>query len=156
MKHKHVEMIKAKVDDMNLVLLVKGVGGWKESLCELPQDRENQYFLCHPKHTDQAIHWLNGGKTQFCPSDRFFNMSGFNENKWHPNHTFMDKDLETRIKPKKEKRWIFVDTRVGVGVNHCSDAHFSKEDLMGRIRGWVGEYGSVDDVQIIEIEIEVE
>ena len=162
MKHKHYEMIVAKAANMDLVLFVKLMNApdfnWVESVgaVNLPFDEEGDYFLCLLQHNEsgQCLHWLNGGeieirnKTGIATSWSDFPSFSFNP-KWIPHADFMSKDCDTRIKPKKEKRWI------GVAKDKTTDATFkTKEGCMEYVKG---EYipSFVDNCQFIEIEVEV-
>lgn len=53
--HKHAEMIKAKADNMELVLFSEHVeGGWVVCGGNLPSNESLNYFLCLPKHKSHA------------------------------------------------------------------------------------------------------
>lgn len=111
MKHKHADMIKAKADNIDLVAFVKREGKeWMKIVCvcsnanEIPAFYESyEYFICHPKHTDVCLHWLNGGEVS---SDCHPHNWGELTPTWSEEHPFMDDSREFRIKPRKEKRWI--------------------------------------------------
>lgn len=113
-KHKHAELIKAKVDNMDLAVFFKSNASakWIKIYCSnnngLPSFYEGgEYFLCHPKHADVCLHWLNGGEAQNvaeCSLLGVVSKSEFGD--WRKNSAFMDEVLDLRIKPRKEKRWI--------------------------------------------------
>lgn len=115
MKHKHYEMIVAKAGNMELVVFVKPCdnGAWYEkcdSACQWWEDSD--YFLCLPQHKEACLHWLNGGVSQVEYTNASYpywcNIEA-DEVNWSSGHIFMDVLLKTRIKPKKEKRWITVN-----------------------------------------------
>lgn len=156
MKYKYAEMIKARVDNMDLVLLVKTDGEWGDSSNDLPVSNGFDYFLCHPKHADTCLHCLNGGKAQLYSGDRFHDMPTYSGSEWSPDCVFMDADREIRIKPKKEKRWIVVSktqcSAIGLLYNTCSSAYKFRSDAVD-VKNRIPSNSS--NLQIIEIEIEV-
>lgn len=152
MKHKNAEMIKAKVDNMKLVVFYRlpNEEWWQQdSECEaLPDEVEIDYFLCLPQHKDACLHWLNGGKSQaeytkssypyWCDIDS-------DEANWSDGHIFMDKNLNIRIKPNKEKRWIAIKKgNKEVGRYTCETLEEAKDMYIPR---WWSHH---------EVEIEVE
>src|SRR6056297_543095 len=68
MRHKNAEMIKAKVDNMELVVFYKLPNEeWWQSESEstiLPDEDDIEYFLCLPKHKNAVLNALNGGESQ--------------------------------------------------------------------------------------------
>lgn len=139
--HKHAEMIKAKADNMDLVLFACSNSGWVElSAEELPCNECFNYFVCLPQHKDICLSFLNGGVLQLlceewvdaCPNESI-------SKEWAAVSVFMLEDaFDMRIKPKKEKRWIVYNAK----GEFCSEHDF--------------EYIPVDkSVQVFEIEIEV-
>ena len=152
-------MIVAKAANMELVVFVKTCdnGAWYEkgdnSACQWWEDSD--YFLCLPQHKEACLHWLNGGKAETDrsfdefvlvdeASDRYF--------KWWPEGWFMREDYKSRIKPKKEKRWIATFPWNG-NDSYVTPKHFRcKESLNCYI---VNNYGARDYYQAIEIEVEV-
>ena len=152
-KHVHAEMIKAKVDNMDLVVFVKG-----ESWTELPKNAftltaAHEFFMCLPQHKDACLHWLNGGEAQFEYDENWHSCSEWSKDWYLPTCGFMQEGNVIRIKPKKgkekEKRWIGVrsdgyTTRAYDSEHDCSDETDRRTDYDG-IMGW----------EIIEIEVEV-
>lgn len=163
MKHKHYDMIVAKAANMEFVVFVKHEetesGGllssavthteWSEA--GYPGDQmpcfhsELDYFLCLPQHKEACLHWLNGGEALILdfPDDEIERVleSGAYSG-WHYASVFMSESVKTRIKPKKEKRWIAVNMSRGV---YC-ELFESKVEA-------TEAYPHAD--QFIEIEIEV-
>lgn len=146
MKHKYAEMIKARVDNMELVLLVRAQEEWKKSCNDFPTLVHLDYFLCHPKHANETIHWLNGGAVK-CQNVYYEDLSFIcTERKpWDESCWYMNEAIESSIKPKKEKRWIVV---YGSNAQLCSKAFSSRYEAEG--------FNLFEPKsQIIEIEIEV-
>lgn len=155
MKNKYAELFTAKLNDMDLVLFERhrDWGKWAlagDSGGYFMVSNNFEYFLCLPQHKDACLHWLNGGKSQveytqasylyWCDIDS-------DESNWSEGHIFMDKNLNIRIKPKKEKRWIGV-YKNGATTDACllrkeAENHPMITDV------------SVNDWQFIEIEVEV-
>ncbi|CAM0024222.1 hypothetical protein VPHK122_0004 [Vibrio phage K122] len=144
MKHKYAEMIKAKVDNMDLVVLCEGNGKWYECECEFGQIawwEDFRYFLCLPQHKDACLHWLNGGKAEALHEDfGLMELTDSEAIEWGVKSVFMKDSIEIRIKPKKEKRLIVY-----------------RNDVV------YGPYIAIDDInadfvltgQVVEIEVEV-
>ncbi|AUR81812.1 hypothetical protein NVP1013O_65 [Vibrio phage 1.013.O._10N.286.54.F9] len=121
MKHKYAEMIKAKADNMELVLFVKrgesSTWGELNNHGDVTFLYEFDYFLCLPQHKEACLHWLNGGEVQdlfegewvYCASlARATESGGDNTLEFSEHHMFMNEEFQFRIAPKKEKRWIAV------------------------------------------------
>lgn len=152
-KHKHAEMIKAKVDNMELVVFIRPTRGkWQE--CEsvgLPSFENGEYFMSLPKHKEACLHWLSGGEIEFNSelSDGWEEYDPINI--WGIGSIFMQDDYEIRIKPHKEKLWIAVkmDGYERLGGNRkvrvCSHAFVSKLDAE--------EYLDLNDSVLVEIEM---
>ena len=157
--HKHAEMIKAKADNMELVVFCKicNEDEWTElDVNALPRFKpENDYFLCLPKHNEdgQCLHWLNGGdvlvKSKFVTSWEVV----FHGQVWGDTIGWMREDAKYRIKTRKEKLWLAVktDKHEHLGgcrkVRICSHAFVNKHDAE--------DYLDLRDSQLIEIEVEV-
>ncbi|QWX10260.1 hypothetical protein PP411_gp61 [Vibrio phage vB_VpP_BT-1011] len=110
--HKHAAIIKAKADNMDLVVFVKSGSRWLECR-RFPEWRQSEYFLCLPQHKEACLHWLNGGATQVkykgdCWQDIFND-----PNRTWPgiSHFMMRHNVDYRIKPRKEKRWVAIDEK---------------------------------------------
>ncbi len=148
MKHKNAEMIIAKVNNTELVVLVKVIDSqnesgsyWTVSSLSALSVAENKFFLCLPQHKKACLHWLNGGKLMID------NGKGLGEGRYtmdirrnnpltdfigHPEYTF-------RIKPMIEKVWVayhkdgFMFNEVGGSVSDIDDRVKSHElsDFVG-------------------------
>lgn len=140
--HKHAEMIKAKADNMELVVFVRPnhSDGWykMQDDIDIPEFfSTDEYFLCHPKHEKECLHWLNGGKVEII-NDNGFRALLLSEDRhagWSPYFSFMSEQKTIRIKPRKEKRWI---------VTNGERVRFINSDEIYPL-SW----------QLIEIEVEV-
>ncbi|AUS01384.1 hypothetical protein NVP1284A_57 [Vibrio phage 1.284.A._10N.286.55.A5] len=147
MKHKHYEMIVAKAADLHLTVFCKGVNDdceWHE-IRKFPNWQNNaEYFLCQPQHREACLHWLSGGNIQYrIALDAWTDAAGNVSNvAWTPDNLFIDDQVEFRIKPKKEKRWIVWDE--DRNKYHCTFGCNPK-----------GDYSSNFKYSIHEIEVEV-
>ena len=120
MKHKHYEMIVAKAANMDLVVFRKGINGgceWYEAGDSQCWQENANYFLCLPQHNEsgQCLHWLNGGEVQTrrgCSDLGWDTLLPF-EGEWNKVSHFMCVDILLRIKPKKQKCWILVNSKTG-------------------------------------------
>lgn len=150
--HKHAEMIKAKADDMELVVFVKDInsGQWLklDNQDVLPAFYEHyEYFLCHPKHEKECLHWLNGGEVEDDVIGKFTALiSKDNYGDWHSGSVFMDGSRALRIKPRKEKRWILYSENP-LSMQVFSDEKTCDLTLAGQ--------SSSERKQKIQIEVEV-
>lgn len=151
MKNKHYDIIVAKADDMSLILFYGASKKWGVAASELMSSfhPETEYFLCLPQHQEACLHWLNGGEVQIHNGHEF---KGFKlHSSWHGNHQFMV-DLNIRIKPKKEKRWI------GFYSNNCvtDKSYKDKSALITFIKtSRIYEYCAFEKWQFFEIDVEV-
>lgn len=150
--HKHAAMIKAKADNMDLVVLCEGNGKWIEVTCsfgEIAWWEDKMYFLCLPQHKETVLHGLNGGSYQVkCLAD-------FSRNWYLDPKDWRDEDIwymleshESRIEPRKEKRWIIAKPNALVSMMYFE----SKESAQDAVNVSVGEFRGG---QVIEIEVEV-
>lgn len=144
--HKHAEMIKAKVDNMEIVVFSKDRldGEWFEygrggDYC--PFHPGDEYFLCLPQHNKdgQCLHWLNGGEIESSwKGDGYCRYEvGPDDMEWHKERDWMSDFVKFRIKPRKEKRWIAVNVKDG-DVCMCTE-----------------NSSPASGYQIVEIEVEV-
>lgn len=149
--HKHAEMIKAKADNMELVVFCKDsyddANKWQET-SQMPFQEEFDYFLCLPKHKESCLHWLNGGdvlvKSKFVTSWEVV----FHGQVWGDTIGWMREDAKYRIKPRKEKRHIYISTLGATTYAKKTKEEAAREvNIMG---------GSFDVWKHYEIEIEVE
>lgn len=152
--HKHAEMIKAKADNMELVVFIQVNNKWQEyEGFGFPAFSRDNYFACLPQHKEACLHWLNGGDVEekgFCADDKYFDdpfKGEPNPFKWYNYHVFMDDGLVIRIKPKNEKRYI------GVKDNGYSTKHFATQE---EVKQYIKRRGFIADLyKITTIEIEV-
>jgi len=143
MKHKYYEIIVAKANNMDLVLLYRADTSelWRRTISDkaFPINDTSEYYLCHPKHAEACLHWLNGGEVQYIFVDDWVDVRGI-ACLWSSCYgVFTRGDREIRIKPKKEKRWVVYRTD-------------------GAVLGPFDSYEMADGVnngQVIEIEVEV-
>jgi len=147
--HKHAEMIKAKADNMELVVFAKSPTSsrWcKTSPESLPLFNEfKEYFLCHPKHERECFHWLNRGSSQFKDdSMRDWDTVG-QRRAWNKHSPFMSEDFDFRIKPRKEKRWIVVKNETLLS-NRLFESESEAAVVCGR---------ESNGAQFIQIEVEI-
>jgi len=151
-KHRHAEMIKAKADNMELVVFhnAKEPNEWTENVERLiPGFREDwDYFLCLPQHKDAVLNCLNGGVSEvfggsgnFCRGDAVIGSSWRSCSLlWYMNDT-----CESRTKHRKEKRWIAIKKgNKEVGRYTCETLEEAKDMYIPR---WWSHH---------EVEIEVE
>ncbi|QGZ13289.1 hypothetical protein PP410_gp72 [Vibrio phage NF] len=152
-KHKHEKKIKAKLDDMSLVVFEKRKGsGWRELECnDLPVDVGAKYRLCHKNHKTEFLHWLNGGVVEAL-EDGFW-VEKANEC-YCLNNTVALWGVEEKIRiaENKERRWIAV---CNSGYN-CIDKLFDNKNQAKEFVTAFYPNNRVGDFQFIEIEIEVE
>lgn len=146
MKHRHYDMIVAKAANMDLVVFCQGNGKWVEVTCDFSQIawwEDNKYFLCLPQHKEACLDWLNGNDVEYRHKDdeSWFELSDSHCWCWSRYNNTMNSNLEFRIKPKKEKRWL----AYGKGSENVYGS-FSNEETCRQYH---------PDRQIIEIEVEV-
>ena len=146
MRHKNAEMIIAATEDTELVVLIKVIdcesesgSYWAASSLSTLITACNEFFLCLPQHKDACLHWLGGGKSQSLSRGRWFDINEW-EHQWSETSGFMREDFTTRIKPKKEKRWIVYRNGTVYGE------FLSKGDINDDF---------IRTGQVIEIEVEV-
>ncbi len=154
MKHVHAEMIKAKADDMSLVVFRKITQSkWAVVQNEFPEWNGDAYFLCLPQHKEVCLHWLNGGKLMID------NGKGLGEGRYtmdirrnnpladfigHPEYTF-------RIKPMIEKVWVayhkngFMFNEVGGSVSDIDDRVKNHE-----LSDFAGEDWQYKEIEVTE------
>lgn len=147
MKHKHYEMIVVKAANMDLVVFIKAREGWRKmsDQSEIRIKSTMDYFLCLPQHKEACLHWLGGGNIQYrIALDAWTDAAGNVSNAaWTPDNLFIDDQVEFRIKPKKEKRWICITDNLEI---EDGTLYESLEDANENSPGYK---------QIIEIEVEV-
>lgn len=110
-KHKHYDKIVAKAANVGLVQFIKMNENWEDAGLSdkfISFSEGYDYFLCLPQHKDACLHWLNGGNIQYRIALDAWTDAADNESDaaWTPDNLFIDDQVEFRIKPKKERRWI--------------------------------------------------
>lgn len=112
--HKYSELFKAKLDNMDLVLLHKHQG-WDEWMVEKSATRNDHpnflvsdmfdYFLCLKEHTEACLHWLNGGHETLEVNSPFTGkfVQCYRLEKWRADGGYMRSDCEYRIRPSEEQ-----------------------------------------------------
>lgn len=152
MKHKHYEMIVVKAANMDLVVFQTDddLKEWYV-LDRFPMWGEStNYFLCLPQHKDACLHWLNGGKAEALHEDfGLMELADSEAIEWGVKSVFMKDSIEIRIKPKKEKRWIAVNSDGYVMPVHCGNIESARQHA-SHIDSRLTE-----NIQFIEIEVEV-
>lgn len=151
MKHKHADIAKAKLDNVNLVLFAKHESSDKWAEIAYHGDiaflSNYEYFLCLPQHKEACLHWLNGWKVQYTNGgvDGFFDIEySHKEGDWSYCHAFMQLGAAIRIKPRKQKRYV---------VFHKGSLVNELFEFDADIRA---SYGSeYQNLQIFPIEVEV-
>jgi hypothetical protein len=157
MKHKHYDLIVAKAADMNLVVLSQNQkdGSWLVQNDQGTTDFGEciNYFLCLPQHKEACLHWLNGGESEHGGEFGQWNScEGWNKKWFSTTCGFMRSSHQTRIKPKKEKRWIATFPWAG-NVFYVTPESFASEGLLNDYVDM--HYGKRDLMLIHEIEVEV-
>lgn len=152
--HKHAKLIKAKADNMELVLFIKVGDQWQVTGCHDNQiiniASHYEYFLCLPKHKESCLHWLNGGNIQY-KTDLVEEFQDYQPKiEFGLGSIFMLSDFEIRIKPRKEKRWI---AHFKSGDDFCT-TQFSYKTIE-QLKGATYAPNGFDNWQFIEIEVEV-
>jgi hypothetical protein len=149
-KHKHAEMIKAKADNIELIVFSERDGAWDACVGFPSWFKNRDYFLCLPKHKKECLRWLNGGEIQWSDdihgwSDKNNYADDLKSQEFFYGNAFMLDDNKFRIKSKKEKRWIIVfpndNETCGILYNSKSVAQT--------------QYPLAGDECFIEIEVEV-
>lgn len=136
--HAHAEMMKAYADDVSLCVLLKCEGPSYWVAARYPSfHARHHYFPCLPRHKDAVLNMLNGGESQIKSSAGWIDALNDDVEEWNPNYWYMLDDYESRVKPKKEKRWISYNTKT-LQVYNCKQGYTPSEGF-----------------QVIEIEVEV-
>lgn len=151
MKHKHYDMICAKAANMDLVVFVKNesTGEWWWLSGDLPFNKHQDFFLCLPQHKDAVLAGLNGSNLEYLDEDDLEEGGdGWHSafvNEWSETHWYMrEPNIQIRIKPRKEKRYVVIHK--GLPVRELFE-------LDADIRSSYGaEY---HELQIFEIEVEI-
>ena len=155
-RHAHADMITAKAENMDLVVLMELCGKWVESNydCLVSLSRQ-RFFLCLPQHNEehQCLHWLNGGEIRgFYNDTEFGKLEIIGASKWHINHIWMDSSSKFRIKPLKNTRWIATFPWCGNDF-YVTPQSFKSKDLLNKYIDM--NYGKRGIMLTHEIEVEV-
>ena len=148
--HKHRDMMKAYADDSSLCVFVNLTHHEKWKITQNPAFFVNcEYFLCLPKHKEACLHWLNGGRIQWCDdllawTDKDNYTDDLESQEFFFGNGFMLDDNKFRIKPKKVKRFVVIHR--GDLASCLFESHV---DIKNCYRS---EY---NELQIFPIEIEV-
>ena len=151
--HRHAEMMKAYADDVSLIVFCNGPFGRKWHVIDQKWPSFNEdfdCFLCLPRHKEAVLNMLNGGESQIKPAVGWINALNDDVEKWNPNYWYMLDDYESRIKPKKEKRWIGF-----MKDNTVVNEHFSSKDelLHYTLKKYTKEYSKTLSAHEIEVEV---
>ena len=145
-KHKHADLIKAKVDNMALVVFYKDCyypeQGWQET-SQLPMQEEFDYFLCLPQHKDACLRWLNGDDVQMQSDDEWLDIKD-------PS-IFMSEYTNIRTKSQKQKLWIAVKTDKHEHLGGCRKVRICSHAFVSKVEA--ESYLDLSDAQLVEIEI---
>lgn len=149
--HKHVEMITAKANNMDLVRFIKADLEWAVQVDAVHNstlfNQYFEYFLCLPQHKEAALNILNGGISQVTCDSNWNDPSTINDiGDWRNGNDvwYMSQYCQSRIKPKKEKRLIVIHDGRVIDYLYKNDSDIRMS------------YGSkYDSLQIIEAEVEV-
>lgn len=141
--HKHAAMIKAKADNMDLVVFIKvGNSEWRGT-SEIPTCEGFKYFLCLPQHKEAVINSLNGGKSEVNYLDTWSPCNCNEPVEWSASWWYMDNNCKSRIKPRKEKRWICITDNLEIEDGTLYESYSDAAENSPRYK------------QIVEIEVEV-
>ena len=151
--HKHASMIKAKADNMELVVFEKDPSGWLMRISDIiHMNPSKEYFLCLPKHKEACLHWLNGGdvlvKSKIVTSWEVVSHGQV----WGDTIGWMREDAKYRIKPRKEKLWIAVKTDKHETLGGCRTVRICSHAFVNK--QYAEDYLDLSDSQLIEIEVE--
>jgi len=122
--HPHAEIQINAIANPELVVLVRNIEGeWMTMMS--PSWSAKEYFLCHPKHEKECLHWLNGGDVQEYSDAMGMGSLGWHDvgypMEWSPCHGFMDPVIKTRI--KQEPEYVKVND-VSEIFNHFDEIYF--------------------------------
>ena len=139
MKHKHYDKIVAKAANTDLVVFYQPPNRkdlWIESgERELPTLENYNYFLCLPQHKEACWAWLNGSDVGYTLHGTRMGIRMSNEPLpvWDVASPFMWDNVEFRVLPKKEKRWIVVDdgyVTLEKIIDYCKENDYLLEHII--------------------------
>jgi hypothetical protein len=107
--HAHAEMMIHKAANPELSAFYKsecrGDVEWVE--VDRPNWNAGEYFLCHPNHTKECLHWLNGSDVEFYCNETNQYLTRLQTFKhWQIESVFMNPDIDIRI--KQEPKYVKV------------------------------------------------
>jgi hypothetical protein len=106
--HKHAEMMIHTIANPELVVFVKEMNGMKWNISSITAwNGKREYYLCHPNHEKECLHWLNGGSCAVISKSYGFACLGA-DMAWNPLSVFMDS--ESVIKIKQEPEYVKVES----------------------------------------------
>lgn len=152
MKHRHYDIIVALASNTELCAFFKARNGsaWRELeefILRGGISENFDYFLCLAKHKEAVLHALGGGQSQATNEiggGEFQDVCvGKPDVYWTSGGWYMSDACESRLKPKKEKRWIIVDPKTDYTFNFLFISKCEADKENG------GEH------QVVEIEVEV-
>lgn len=108
--HPYANMIKAKAENMDLVVMFYNtdIGEWEErewyemDVVFPSFSKGTDYFLCLPKHKAAVLHSLNGGDVGIIVDGR--SSLAYTGSTWCAGCWYMDESCESRIKQEEAKR----------------------------------------------------
>jgi hypothetical protein len=153
MKHKHYDVGVAKLENTELCVFYKlgGSSKWESTLKTSPQHcfyEQNDYFLCLPQHKEAVLHSLNGGEAVSDSGDGDWCLSS--TELWRKDWWYMCESYESKVKPKKEKRWIGYCASRNQTFPHPQGSKELAWDYAARNYSY-----HTSEWQVIEIEVEV-
>lgn len=158
MKHVHYDKIVAKAANMDLVVFsyCNLDRLWGEDVPSQPgvefiDSTNTDYFLCLPQYKEDVLRGLNGEVVE--SSDE--NAEGWSESsvdQWSKHWWYMLDGYVSRIKPKKEKRWIATFPWSG-NAFYVTPESFASESLLNDYIDM--HYGRRELMVTHEIEVEV-
>lgn len=114
-RHPHADMACCYLRNMDLIIFGKlaedNAAAWIEvSFSDLFQRNYFDYFLCLPKHKEACLWRLNGGLVQINLGigGPWQSVDTKSSPVWYRGYWYMDEATESRIKPRKVKRWIAI------------------------------------------------
>lgn len=144
--HKHAALIKAKADNMELVVFCRdsydNTNKWQET-SHLPIQEEFDYFLCLPDRNIECLHWLSEGEVEFRREGESWQDEREKYHGWTDYCGMMNPDVEFRVKPRKEKRWICITEELEIEDGTLYESYADADE------------NSPGYKQIVEIEVEV-
>lgn len=156
MKHKYYDKIVAKAANMELVVFTKSTmaNKWEvTSFGDLVKNEDFDFFLCLPQHKEAVLNCLNGGESQVASiSSGWLPANCGDPVEWGGEWWYMNPNGESRIKPKKEKRWIATFPWSGNDF-YVTPESFASEGLLNDYVDM--HYGRRDSMVTHEIEVEV-